>query len=308
MRRKITLLYIDSGGGHRAAATALIEVLRMQRRPWDIEMVCIQDILDSVDFVRRITGIRFQDVYNIMLRRGWTGGSAHLIRLMHSVIRMSHGSQVEAFRRHWRRAQPDMVVSLIPHFNRAIKEALDDVWPGVPYVTMLTDMADYPPNFWIERLDQHVICGSVKAAHQARALGMPAERIFKTSGMILHPRFYEPMAMDRRVERARIGMNLDLPAGLVLFGGEGSDEMVKIARALGSSVADAVREEREGGEGVTRDERTSADVYRRLHAGHSVLYGTVRFLHRKARPGQHQRGSGEAPASDCAAQRLDPGA
>jgi len=235
MRRKITLLYIDSGGGHRAAATALIEVLRMQRRPWDIEMVCIQDILDSVDFVRRITGIRFQDVYNIMLRRGWTGGSAHLIRLMHSVIRMSHGSQVEAFRRHWRRAQPDMVVSLIPHFNRAIKEALDDVWPGVPYVTMLTDMADYPPNFWIERLDQHVICGSVKAAHQARALGMPAERIFKTSGMILHPRFYEPMAMDRRVERARIGMNPDLPTGLVLFGGEGSDEMVKIARALGSS-------------------------------------------------------------------------
>jgi hypothetical protein len=31
-----------------------------------------QDLLDKVDFVRKSTGIEFQEVYNIILRRGWT--------------------------------------------------------------------------------------------------------------------------------------------------------------------------------------------------------------------------------------------
>ncbi len=67
--------------------------------------------------------------------------------------------------------RPDMVVSLIPHYNRALKQALDRAWPGTPYVTILTDIADYPPHFWIERMDQYVICGSARAAQQARGVG-----------------------------------------------------------------------------------------------------------------------------------------
>ena len=43
----------------------------------------VQDLLDPIDFIRRTTGIPFQDVYNIMLRRGWTRGSAQLIPVMH---------------------------------------------------------------------------------------------------------------------------------------------------------------------------------------------------------------------------------
>src|SRR6476620_6346771 len=101
-----------------------------------MQMVCIQELLDSIDFIRKSTGIPFQDVYNIMLRYGFTLGSAHLIPLMHLVIRLSHGSQVKALKQHWSPKQPDLVVSLIPHYNRALKEALDHVWPGTPYVTI----------------------------------------------------------------------------------------------------------------------------------------------------------------------------
>src|SRR5499433_905229 len=93
-RYKIVLIYIDSGGGHRAAANALREVTAQQGLPWDVEMVGIQDVLDSIDFIRKSTGIPFQDVYNIMLRRGWTLGTAQLIPLMHGLIRASHDSQV----------------------------------------------------------------------------------------------------------------------------------------------------------------------------------------------------------------------
>jgi UDP-N-acetylglucosamine:LPS N-acetylglucosamine transferase len=229
---KITLLYIDSGGGHRAAATALRDVIGRQGRPWEVEMVCIQNLFAPIDFVRRFTGIPFQDIYNIVLRKGWTLGSEQMIRAMHLLMRMSHGSQVQMLRQYWAQSQPDLVVSLIPHFNRAIKEALDAERPGVPFVTILTDIADHPPHFWIERESQYVVCGSERAANQARAIGISPDHIFQTSGMILNPAFYATPSVDRGVERIRLGLHPDVPTGLVLFGGEGSDDMVTIARAL----------------------------------------------------------------------------
>ena len=232
---KVTLIYIDSGGGHRAAATALSEVIRQQQRPWDLQMVSIQDLLDPIDFIRKYTGIQFQDVYNIMLRRGWTLGTAQLIPMMHGVIRASHDSQVTVLEQYWRRNRPDLVVSLIPHYNRALKQALDRAWPGTPYVTLLTDIADYPPHFWIEQMDQWVICGSGRAVSQARDLGLPARRILQASGMILNPKFYAPLHIDRAMERARHCLRPDVPTGLVLFGGEGSTAMVRIARSLNRS-------------------------------------------------------------------------
>ncbi len=232
MRRKIDFITIDSGGGHRAAAQALAEVIGAQERPWDLEFLCIQDLLDPIDFIRKSVGIPFQDVYNIMLRRGWTLGTAQMVPVMHLAIRMSHRAQVEVLTRHWAVHRPDMVVSLIPHYNRALREALEQAWPRTPFVTILTDIADYPPNFWIEPLDQHVVCGSGRAAAQARAMGLPESRVVKTSGMILNPRFYAPRQVNRAEERARLGLRADLPTGLVLFGGEGSREMARIAKCL----------------------------------------------------------------------------
>ena len=230
--QRIALIYIDAGGGHRAAATALCEVIREQKRPWSVEVFSIQDLLHPIDFIRKSIGIPFQDVYNIMLRRGWTLGTAQLIPVMHSLIRVSHRAQVRVLERFFGGRGFDIVVSLIPHYNGAIKEALDRALPGVPLVTVLTDIADYPPHFWIERQDQWVICGSWRAAEQAREIGIPAWRILRTSGMILSPRFCKPFVLDRGLERERLGLRPDLPTGLVLFGGEGSMEMIKIAKAL----------------------------------------------------------------------------
>ena len=89
------------------------------------------------------------------------------------------------------------MVSLIPNFNRALRESL----PETPLVTILTDLADYPPHFWMERQQQFLICGTKKAVEQAAALGFCADRVFRTSGMILRPKFYEPMTLDRAAER-----------------------------------------------------------------------------------------------------------
>src|SRR5262249_30181286 len=114
-------------------------------------------------------------------------------------------------------------------------EGLHRAQPGVPLVTILTDIADYPPHFWMERQDQHYICGSEKAVQQSLAMGNPQARIYRVSGMILNPRFYEMPPLgpaERAAERKKLGFDPEQPVGLVLFGGQGAAVMEDIARSL----------------------------------------------------------------------------
>jgi UDP-N-acetylglucosamine:LPS N-acetylglucosamine transferase len=227
-KKRLDFIFFEAGGGHRAAANALKTVIEQQRRPWEVRLVNLQEILDPLDIFRKYTGIRMQDIYNLLLKKGWTLGSPQLTVLMHGLIRFYHRDQVRLLQQLWAEDRPDLVVSLIPNFNRALREAVLDR----PLVTILTDLADYPPHFWIERQAQYLICGTARAARQALALGHPTERIFRTSGMILRPRFYEPVTSDRSAERRRLGLDPNLPTGLVLFGGEGSSAMLNIAQRV----------------------------------------------------------------------------
>ena len=224
-------MYFEAGGGHRSAANALKALVEKQQRPWQVRLVNLQEILDPLDIFRKYTRIRMQDVYNELLKRGWTLGSPQLMVLMHGLIRLYHRGQVRLLREFWRNAEPDLVVSLIPNFNRALRESLD----RSPLVTVLTDLADYPPHFWMERQDQYFVCGTEKAVEQARQLGHPENHIFRTSGMILRPTFYEPVTLDRKAERIKLHLDPELPTGLMLFGGEGSAVMKQIVERLGTS-------------------------------------------------------------------------
>ena len=233
--KKLDFIFFDAGGGHRAAAGALKQVMDRQARPFEIRMVNLQEALDSIDIFRKAIGLRLQDVYNLMLKNGWTLGSAQLTAGMHLLIRLFHGRQVRVLEKLWRESRPDMVVSLVPNFGRALGESLRRALPGVPLVTILTDIADYPPHFWIERREQYFICGSDTAVAQAREMGHPAEKVLRASGMILSPRFYDipPLSPAKRDEaRAALGLDPGLPVGLVSFGSQGAAVMAEIARSL----------------------------------------------------------------------------
>jgi UDP-N-acetylglucosamine:LPS N-acetylglucosamine transferase len=239
--RRIEFGFFDAGGGHRAAATALEMAIGAQQRPWEVRLTNLQELMDPLDIVKKYAGIRIQDVYNTMLRRGWTLGSPQLLRVLQLTIRAYHRPTVRLLEAHWRETQPDMVVSFVPHFNRALPESFGNAFPGRPFVTILTDIADYPPHFWIERpaaaagQQQYLICGSDRAVEQARSMEHPDDRIFRASGMILHPRFYDAPVENRVAERERLGLRPDLPTGLVLFGGHGSNVMLEIAERLDKS-------------------------------------------------------------------------
>src|SRR5579863_8072783 len=222
-RPLVDLIFFDAGGGHRASATALKAVAEQQGRQWEIRLVNLREVLEPIDFIRRIFGVRAENFYNGMLRYGLTACVNPMLPAMHMLIRRMHAAQVRTLAQYWQNSRPDLVVSLVPHFNRAIFEGLrvaDMTAPcaPTPMVTILTDLADYPPHFWIERQEQYFICGTAAAARQALELGHSAERVLRTSGMIVRPEFYEPLEMRRADERVRLGLSPYLPTGLVMFG------------------------------------------------------------------------------------------
>jgi 1,2-diacylglycerol 3-beta-galactosyltransferase len=233
--KKVTLVFFDAGGGHRSATNALRTVITRQQRPWCVEALNLQELLDPMDPFLRYTGTRLQDVYNRILANGYTLGAPQMLRILHLLVRLYHRRMVPVIQRYWAAARPDLVVSCIPNFNRTLAVSVRRALPGVPFATILTDLADYPPHFWIEPESEFLICGTPRAAQQARASGHAANRVFSVSGMILNPAFYESPPVNRAEERKRLRLDPELPTGLILFGGAGAKVMRDIVERLDDS-------------------------------------------------------------------------
>ena len=225
--KKIYFTIYDLGAGHRSTANALIEVIEQKKIPWEVEIVEVfQEIFATT---------RPQSVYNnFILKKKWAKliNDPLLVPLFKLEIRLRHRAWKKRLQQYWRERKPDLVLSLMPLVNRVLYESLQAELPDIPFVTSITDFADCPPNFWLESQEQLLICPSKTAVRQARAIGYPESRIYSTSGVVIHPRFYQPVNVDRATERQALGLKPNLPTGLVIFGSYGSPEMLEIAKDL----------------------------------------------------------------------------
>jgi hypothetical protein len=234
--KKLHVLFHDAGGGHRNAAVALRTIVEQQQRPWDVELVQFQDLTNPLDVLRKLTGIKIQEQYNVLLRNGWTLGAETLLRVLQLTIRIFHRPLVRLLEKFWRENPADLLISVIPHFNREIYESWNNVYPGRPFVTIITDLADFPPHFWIEPIpQQYVIAGTQRAVEQARQIDHDDAHIFGVSGMILRPDFYEQDTSDPVAIRKELGLQSDVATAIVLFGGYGSNVMFDITERLDAS-------------------------------------------------------------------------
>ncbi|MBW4563650.1 MAG: UDP-N-acetylglucosamine--LPS N-acetylglucosamine transferase [Mojavia pulchra JT2-VF2] len=218
------------GAGHRSTANALKEVIEKRKLPWDIQVVEVfKEVFETTTN---------HYIYNeLILKKKWAKmiNDPLLVPLFRLVIKLRHSVWRNLLRKYWREHQPDLVVSLLPLVNRVLYESLQAELPETPFVTSITDFADCPPNFWIEPQEQFLICPSQRAVQQAQSFGYPEQRIFRTSGVVIHPRFNQPVTGDRSFERQRLGLDPNLPTGLVIFGSHGSKEMIEIAERLEKS-------------------------------------------------------------------------
>ncbi|NDJ22070.1 hypothetical protein GS682_10570 [Nostoc sp. B(2019)] len=228
------------GGAHYAIYYAIRSIVEQQQLPWEIRVTDVDELVANlaqqqkiVDIYKLLTGFTGGELYNRMLKSGWTWLYPLILGLDKLLFKLNYDAGVEFFAEYWRQQQPDMVISLLPLYNKGLCESLQKGKPDTPLVTICVDFADSPPGFYIEpETGNYIVCPTEKAVEQATSLGVQPERIIKTSGLIINPRFYEPILSNRRTERERLGLDPDCLTGIVLFGGFGSKAMLEIAKRL----------------------------------------------------------------------------
>jgi Monogalactosyldiacylglycerol (MGDG) synthase len=231
---EVLLFTIDAGGGHRAAASALSAAAEEVAAPFRLRVESFQQTLAELDVLKRTTGLSIEDGYNLILRERWNAAMVPLLRVMHAAIWVRRRALVRTLAA-WLRRQPRpaAVVSVIPNFNGVMRDAIREAIPGTPLVVVLTDFADFPPRFWIEPGLDRVIVGTDEAREQARAIGIPPERVSRVSGMVMHPRFYRAGGPSVRGRvRQELGLGEADFAVTLLFGGKGSPEMAPLSERL----------------------------------------------------------------------------
>ena len=229
----VEIVYFDAGGGHRTAARALDDAIRSAGLDWQVELVQLQRLLQSLDPIYQIARLPSEELYNAALKRGWTYGSKPFLRMVQKAISLEAPAFKRWLRSWWAGRKPDLVVSVVPNFNRVMFEALQLEHPATPFVTIMTDMADTPPRFWMEPQDQYLVCGTRKARLQAALSGFyRPERVYEVSGMIIRPRFYRARETEPMFTREALGFDPRGPVALVMFGGNGSAESTLVIEQL----------------------------------------------------------------------------
>lgn len=239
-RPEVILFIVDAGGGHRASANALVAAAEEERRPFRFRVVNVQELLAPLDLWARVTGRPIEATYNEWIRSDHTRFLVPALRFMQWLIRRMRGNLRRLVVRDLRARPPALALSLFPNFNAVLRDAVREALPGRSLFVLLTDYADFPPHFWMETGLDRVIVGSDHAADQARALGLPPEAVTRTSGMVMHPRFYSGGGAAARVAaRAELNIPADAFTVMELFGGKGSAEMEPLTAELLRVLPDA---------------------------------------------------------------------
>ncbi|MEL6901584.1 MAG: glycosyltransferase [Cyanobacteria bacterium J06606_4] len=235
---RVKVLVLRGGGGHYATFRAIHEILAQRFPHWQVDPLFAdslgqQSTKQGASKVSQTVSTGSDQFYDFILQHGL--GWVHLLTVhIHKVItRLKHRLDVSLLAEEWQQTQPDLVLSVVPFQNRALGESVQQSLPTTPVVSILTDFADSPPAYWMApTTDNYVVCGTDKAAAQALSAGVKPSRIIQTSGLVIHPQFYQASPSDIAERRQQLGLDPQCMTGLVLFGANGAQVMTEIADRL----------------------------------------------------------------------------
>jgi 1,2-diacylglycerol 3-beta-galactosyltransferase len=231
--RTLLFLVADTGGGHRAAATAVARQMT-QAAPGHYRIHILDPFRDaSARLVGRITGsyspiIRFAPwMWGALFHA--TDSATAVAALNASVLRLIDPGLRDVVRA----LSPAAVVSFHPLLNHASARILDTLhMRGVAVVTVVTDLVDVHAA-WLSPRAHLVLCPTPEARARALHIGLHPDRCIET-GLPVDSSFGTgtPGLAERATLRRRLGLRQDGFTILLTGGAEGSGGLLRRARAL----------------------------------------------------------------------------
>lgn len=227
--KKILILFSDTGGGHRAAAEAIRDAL-LEKHP-------DQASIEMVDVFRAYSPFPYKympEIYPWLVNRSKTSWSVgYKLTNTHSSARLlSRGMYVsieQGLLRMLRDHPADAIVSVHSLLTRPAMDALLQFEKRPPFMVVVTDLVTTHA-FWYDRRVDRCLVPTQPAFDRGLESHLKPEQM-RVTGLPVHPQFAQRLT-DKASARHQLGWDPDLPAILMVGGGEGMGPLYKTARAV----------------------------------------------------------------------------
>lgn len=230
--QRILILMSDTGGGHRASAQALKAGFN--------ELYPNRFTIEIVDFITDYMPWPFNQMpkaYPFLSNDApwlWKllyGGPNH--RLSNTLAQIGSRLLVRSAHRVMDDHRPDLIISVHPLMQQVCMLAMAQRPQRIPFVTVVTDLTTAHP-LWFHREVDAVYVASENTREMALKAGIAPDHIHLL-GLPIRPAFARPPRPKADL-RSELRMALELPAVLLMGGGEGVGPVEEIAVACDASL------------------------------------------------------------------------
>jgi len=227
---RVLILFSDTGGGHRAAARALTDALKL------LDPTCIVTVADPLIGQGPTVVRRLASLYSPVIQRSraaW-GAVYHTsnTRPAFAAIRAVFGPGVRnAVSDLLKSHDPDVVLSVHPLLNHISHQAIRKSGRPRALMTVITDLVDFHRGWTFSQADL-VIAPTDLARKVALRRRVPADRI-KLLGLPVDLRFRPPAPGEKQALRRRFGLDERRFTVLVMGGAAGVGHLTQQVRTLG---------------------------------------------------------------------------
>lgn len=235
-KKKVLILMSDTGGGHRASAESI--KCAFNEKFGDEYEVYVTDLWTDH------TPWPFNQLprsYNFLVKHG----SLWRMTYYASAPRVVHQSNFAATSTFIAREvakglmkyRPDIIISVHPLMQHVPLRVLRSkgLLDKIVFTTVVTDLSTCHPT-WFHKLVTRCYCPTEEVAKRAAKAGLQSSQI-KVYGLPVRPSFVKPVRPKDEL-RKELGMDEDLPAVLLMGGGEGMGPIEATAKALGNALYD----------------------------------------------------------------------
>jgi 1,2-diacylglycerol 3-beta-galactosyltransferase len=229
VKKKIVFLMSDTGGGHRAAAEAIRDALEA-RHPGELDMILVDVFRDYTPFPYKY----MPEFYPWLISRSkssWGFGyKLSNTRTQAKALSRSFYAYAESGLKRMIHEHPaDLVVCVHSVLARPCMEAYARVDVRPQYMVVVTDLVS-THMFWYDRRAERTLVPTQPAYDRGLKAGIKPEQM-RITGLPVHPKFSERLK-DKASARAELGWDPELPAILMVGGGDGMGPLYKVSRAV----------------------------------------------------------------------------
>lgn len=229
MSKRVLVLMSDTGGGHRAAAEAIIAAAH-ERYPQELEFT-------MVDVFRHYSPFPFKyapEIYPIWVNYaarlwGWTYIMSDAPFRSRFVIQSSYPYWRSHIRRLFEDHPADVMLCVHSLVTRPTLKVLHEKPDHPPFITVVTDLV-WPHAFWYDKKTDRCLVPTEPAYRRGLVYGLKREQL-RLTGLPVHPNFIKRLT-SKSDARRQLEIDEHLPTVLIVSGGEGMGPLYHITQEI----------------------------------------------------------------------------